>query len=416
MKNQRRKQQAYAFIWNIIGSVFNSATSFLLLIFVTRILGEYDAGVFALGFANAQLMLTIGRFGMRAYQATDINYTINFSTYLTSRFITNSLMLLASIIYILSSGYTFEKGIVVFSICFIKMVDAIEDVFHGLFQQNGRIDIAGRSLTVRNVMTIMTFILVIAVSKDLLVTCITTGIVSLIACLLLNIPRATNFASINLKTSRKDLALLLTNCSPLFLGSFLSLLIYNIPKYTIDIYSTEVIQTYYSILFMPAFVINLLSEFIFKPLLTDIALIWNENRIKQFVSYILRLLLAIIIITVVVIIGGYFIGSELLSVVYGVNLIIYKNELVILLTAGGFSAAVYLLYNILTTIRKQMSILIGYLAVALSTIIICPILVKGFGIKGAALSYLTSSILLLITFSIILTFAIILKSRKTTNE
>lgn len=415
MKHVKLNNYTNVFFWNTIGSIFNSATSFLLLIFVTRILGEFDAGIFALGFANAQLMLTIGRFGMRAYQATDINHSVKFSTYLVSRLITNSLMLIVSIIYILGIGYSFEKGLVIFSICVIKMVDALEDVFHGLFQQNGRIDIAGKLLTVRNIITIIFFVLVLIITKSLLFTCALVGIISIIACLVLNIPFTVKITKIDLKTTKEELQKILVNCFPLFIGSFLSLLIYNIPKFTIDIYSTETIQTYYSILFMPAFVINLFSEFIFKPLLTDIAVIWDENRIKKFIAYIFRLLFAILLITLVVVTGGYFIGSELLSFVYGVDLTIFRMELVVLLVGGGFSATVYLLFNILTTIRKQISILIGYVMVSVNTIIICPFLVKELSIKGASISYLISSILLCIIFSSILMLAIIKRKRITRN-
>ena len=58
----------------------------------------------------------------------------------------------------------------------------------------------------------------------------------------------------------KDLAL---KCLPLFINAYLIMTIYNEPKLSIDMYTTSGVlqsgtQTYYSILFMPAAVINLL--------------------------------------------------------------------------------------------------------------------------------------------------------------
>ena len=133
MELVKENRNAGKFIWNTLGMMCNAGTSFLLLIFVTRICGDISAGIFALGFANAQLMLTIGRYGMRAYQATDIKEAIKFPTYILSRIITCILMLIISFFFIIWSGYPFTKAVIVFSICMIKMADALEDVFHGLF-------------------------------------------------------------------------------------------------------------------------------------------------------------------------------------------------------------------------------------------------------------------------------------------
>ncbi len=400
------------FIWNTVGIMCNAATSFVLLIFVTRICGEFDAGIFALGFANAQLMLTIGRYGMRAYQATDMKASVTFSTYLFSRILTCNLMLVISLYYILASGYFFSKAAIVFSICVIKMADALEDVFHGLFQQNGRIDLAGRFLTVRNLITMITFIALLAVTGDLLMTCILTGIISIAACLYLNIPTAKAMVSIRLRFYKKELFTLFINCFPLFIGSFLALYINNVPKYMIDRYLTEDIQAFFNILFMPAFVINLFSEFIFKPLLTDIAVKWEQSHMKNFVFYILRLLAGILILTVIVVAGGYFIGSDILSFVYGVDLFRYKKELVLLLVSGGFSACVYLQFHVLTAMRKQFGLLAGYTLTALFITALSPVLVRNYSMFGAAMTCFISGIVLFIIFSIMLLAAIIRKRKQ----
>jgi len=403
------------FIWNTAGIMCNAATSFLLLIFVTRICGDYYAGIFALGFANAQLMLTIGRYGMRAYQATDVKETVKFQSYFLSRIITCILMLFISMLYIIGSGYTFTKAAIVFSICVIKMADALEDVFHGLFQQNGRIDLAGKFLTARNLITVSVFIILLAVTKDLLFTCIITGVISVAACICLNIPTARKMASVRLKLYKKELIALFAGCFPLFIGSFLALYINNVPKYMIDRYLTENIQAFFNILFMPAFVINLFSEFIFKPLLTDLAIKWEQNQIKSFAAYIFRLLLGILIITFVVVAGGYLIGSELLSFIYGVDLIIYRKELVILLLSGGLSACVYLLFHVLTAMRRQMILLAGYAAAALIVTAVSPVLVREYTMFGASVTSFIANTILFLIFSFLL-LSVIVRKLKTNGS
>ena len=399
MRNDGKKiAYSKAFAWNIVGSMFNSIASFVMLLFVTRICGDYNAGIFSLAFATAQLMLSIGRYGMRAYQATDINEEIKFSSYFTSRIITCILMILCSIAYLSVSGYSKSKIMIIFFVCIIKMVDAIEDVFHGLLQQRNKLDVAGKLLALRNIFTILIFIIILFITKDILKTSFFTSISTIIFCLIINIRSINKIIRVRVSFEVNDLKKLFVDCFPLFAASFLSLYIYNVPKYAIDRYMSAEYQTYYGIIFMPAFVINLFSEFIFKPLLTTLAVYWNKNEINQFKKTIIKLLSIIVCITVLIIVGAHFIGISILSFVYSVDLNKFNMELIILLLGGGFGAGVYLLYNVLTTIRQQKSVLGGYLLVAIFSTIFTPVLVRWKHIRGASMAYLISSIILFMIF------------------
>ena len=82
---------------------------------------------FSLSYATAQLLLQVGRYGVRTYQATDLNQKYSFSEYKLSRVITCGLMMLFGIIY---SSFSFSGEYIVISIFIImmKMIDAVEDV------------------------------------------------------------------------------------------------------------------------------------------------------------------------------------------------------------------------------------------------------------------------------------------------
>ena len=66
------------FSWNMIGSIFESALSFVLLIVVNRIMGESSGGVFTLAFSHAQLMYYIGTLEVRPIQSTDVRQKYRF--------------------------------------------------------------------------------------------------------------------------------------------------------------------------------------------------------------------------------------------------------------------------------------------------------------------------------------------------
>ena len=88
-----------AIFWNMVGSVCYSASSFLFLMVVTRTLGASVGGFFSLCYATAQLLLTVGRFGVRTFQSTDLLPAYSFREYRLFRLLTVFLMILSGAVY-----------------------------------------------------------------------------------------------------------------------------------------------------------------------------------------------------------------------------------------------------------------------------------------------------------------------------
>ncbi len=389
-----------SFIWNMLGSSCYSISSFFFLIVVTRICGVEEGGFFSLSYATAQLLLTIGRYGMRTYQATDLRFEYSFSEYILSRTATVLIMLLAGILY---SAISFDGAYLLMSVLIVAMkaIDAIEDIYHGRMQQLYHVAEMGKSQFFRNLYTSVCFTLCLLASRNLLFTLWITVLSSLLFCIILNqvimnhIPAEIDG---NHRLSYRAAGKLLYSCTGLFLGTFLSLYLFNIPKYAMAGLLEMEYQTYYSILFMPTFVMTLLCEFIFKPTITSMAGYWFSNQKARFSKTVLTCFLLIAAFTLIVIAGGHFLGRYLLELIYGVNLSPYKLDFVILLLGGGINAAVYLTYNILIAIRYDKSIKLVYGVTALLCVIVVKPMILQWGMLGAALNHLLSSILLLLLF------------------
>lgn len=137
----------------------------------------------------------------------------------------------------------------------------------------------------------------------------------------------------------------------MFIGTFLSLLLYNVPKYAMANVLTDEYQTYYSILFMPSFVITLMCEFVFKPTITTIAQLWWENDLKKIHYVCSSYHYSYSVCCAGIVVGGHLIGRTLLEIIYGVDLSPYKLQFIVLLIGGGIGAEVYMLYNILIASR-----------------------------------------------------------------
>lgn len=393
------------YTWNMIGSVCYSLSSFYYMMMVTRICGVVDGGTFALAFATAQLLLTFGRYGMRTYQATDTAHRYSFREYGLTRIVTCAGMVLFAGVYSVIAGYSVWKTWVFVWVAAIKMLDAAEDVFHGELQRNFCVALMGQMLALRNLFSCVVFGVAIVITRDLVITCMLTAVLSLIFCLVINSAALRKVHCKDSNCRMEGIRALFGICFPIFISTFLSLYLYNIPKYAIDRYMTEEYQTYYSVLFMPSFVITLFSEIITKPMLTTISQAWVTD-IRKFVRIIRNIFLLIAGGTIAVILGGHLLGRYLLELIYAVDLEPYKLHFIILLAGGGISAAVYISYNILISIRFQKWIIAVYLAVTVVATPMTYIVVKRLGMLGAAWAYLLTCLLLGIIFAILLLWKI----------
>lgn len=385
----------------MIGSVCYALSSFYYLLLVTRVCGVFQGGVFALAYATAQLLLTLGRYGMRTYQATDTKRIYSFREYGFTRIITCIAMVALSLPYCLVRGYSSDKLLIFLFVAMMKMIDAAEDVYHGEMQRSDLVYKMGQMLALRNLFSCIVFGVVIFWTKNLILTCFVTFALSIIVCIWINSRIIKKQCPADDRFLWPDVKKLFIICFPIFISTFLSLFLYNIPKYAIDQYLTEDYQTYYSILFMPSFVITLFSEIITKPMLTTIAIVWDED-LKRFGTIIGRIFLLVLAGTAFVVLAGHLIGRRLLELIYGVDLSPFKIDFIILLIGGGLSAAVYISYNILISIRSQGSIIIGYLAVSAAAIPLTYLIVSRIGMRGAAWSYFFTCLLLEIIFGTVL--------------
>lgn len=395
-----------AFFWNMVGSACYSISSILYLMVVTRVCGEKEGGFFSLAYATAQLLLAVGRYGMRTYQATDLRSQYSFFEYIVSRVISVSLMLIFGLVYSLGA---FEGRYIAISVLVVAMkaIDAVEDVYHGRLQQTYHVEQMGKSQAARNVYTAVCFGVALVLTKDLLMTLIIAVGSSLVLCVVMNqamIKRFTTMDEAERRLSWPAVGGLLKSCTGIFLGTFLSLLLYNIPKYAMAGVLSDEYQAYYSILFMPSFVVTLLCEFVFKPTITTIADYWFSGDRKRFDKTVLVSLGVIAVSSVLITVAGHLLGRTLLELIYGVDLSAYKLHFIVLLIGGGVGACVYMMYNILIAIRKGGSIKIVYGIVAIATVLVVKPMIANYGMMGAAMNYLFSCSMLFVIFAANLLF------------
>ena len=372
--------------------------SVVLLMILTRTVGLVVSGIFTIAYASANLFLNVGKYGMRNYQVSDLKYEYSFKTYRASRLITSGAMILFSLIYVLiashANGYTFEKSLIIMIMCLFKVPDAYEDVFYAEYQRRGRLDVGAKAMTLRLGTTTVLFAVTVIINHNLLISLSISTVFTYILLIYLLIATR-EIASVPMSDSETDsdssacksIWPLLYSSFPVFASIFMQFYIINSPKYAIDAQLSDDLQAIYGFIAMPVFVIGLLNNFIFTPLIYPLSMKWKESKIKEFNHIIIRQTGIIVAITLVCLSGAYLIGIPVLSILYNTDLGGYKAELLLILVGGGFLATSGIYMTVLTIMRRQTAQMIVYAVVSLVALFASSPVVRRFGIAGAVYMY-----------------------------
>ena len=428
--NVHNKNEAGNYIWNAIGGMLNAGQSVLVLIIVTRVCGLEAAGLYSIAFATGNLFMYLGNYGVRNYQVSDVDEKFPFRSYVLHRLLTVALMLLVAAVYctysLLRGAYSPAKTMTVAAMCLLKAIDCLEEVLEGRLHQRGRLDLAGKMMTVRLLISIGGMLAVLVATGNLLTATNAAIILAAAAVILMaaacrrtllplqpapelvadvgnagaapgaaakNRGAATSPAAASAAVSAarrgalRDAAVLMRVCFPVCAANFLSFYLINAPKYAIDAAMNETAQAQYNFIAMPVFVIQLLGMFVYQPVLVRMTLSWNSADQKGFLRDFLRITAGLLIIAALCLGGAYVLGIPVLSALYATDLSALKPELLLILAGGVFLAMNSFYSAVLTLMREQNRIPFMYLAGAVLSLILTPHFVEISGIMGAVISF-----------------------------
>ena len=397
-------------IWNMIASIAMSFQSVILLIVISNTpgLGIVPAGIFTMGNTLNNLFLCIGKYGMRPFQVSDVKREYSFNTYRLARIISTLAMALVSLAYVLITQkineYSFEKTFIIIWMCIYKLPDAYEDVYYGEYQRNNRLDVASKATAIRFIINIVLWSILIIVTKNMIISVTITTLVTL-AIMWWFIVITKEFASVDKENNtntvkEKGISSLLVVTLPLALASFLALYIGTAPRISIDKLMDDTSQAIYGYIAMPVFVVQILLMFILNPAMYKLSHFWDDQNIGEYIKETIKQISVIIVLTIVCILGAWILGIPVLSVIYNTDLKMYKTDLVIMMLASGFLALSTLLQILLTIMRQQKLILVGYILISMLAFVLSDKAVTLYGISGAIFFYLILLLLLCLIYFI----------------
>ena len=385
------------YVWNTVGVGLWGMVFPVLTIVVTQLAGAEQAGMFSLAFVTALLLMFVGNYGVRNFQASDLDEEYSFADYQVNRVLTVVIMLVAGITYCKFRGYTDQMWLMSLGVYLYKAVDALADVYEGRLQQVDKLYLAGISQAFRSAAALIGFSLALLITRNVGVSSIVMAVIAALTFVVFTFPLAQLETPKSRSANAKRVIGLLKQCFPLFVALFMYNLIDNMPKFVMEGVLSYDNQLYYNALYFPAHAILLTSGFIYKPMLLKMANAWADPaKRKKFDLIIVVMFVVIVGITVVVAGAMSWFGLAIMSFLYGIDFEQYRGLCFVMLAAGGVTAGIEFLYQVITVLRRQRAVTKLYLITFGFSLFVPVLLVNFTGLPGAVIGYLIVMCILLV--------------------
>ena len=367
------------FIWNVLGTGLNAFNSLFFMIIVTRLNGVDQAGIFTIAFSTACIIYFVGVYAGRIYQVTELNKEITDKEFIVNRSISTILMLILVILFSVIRGYNLYKSTMFLLLTLYKALEAFSDVLYGILQKNDRLEIVGKSFFMKALFSVILFFIIDYITKNMITSTISIILVNIIILIVFDFKNVLKFVDLKTKVKKENILKIFK--------SFLGVYILNAPKYAIDSFLAENYQTIFGIIVMPATVIGLVAQFLIHPYLNKIVELYKNRDLKNLNKLILKLIFMIVAFGIISSLLAYFLGPEVLGLVYGIDLKVYRIGLLIIIISATLYTIGVIYSSVLTAVRETFSQFIAYIIISLFAIVCSNILTKQKGMNGAVIAY-----------------------------
>ena len=386
-------------MWNVAGSFCYAFASMVLTFLVMRIAGEDQGGIFSYGFSTlGQQMFIVAYFGIRPFHITDGRGEFSFRDYLDHRRLTCLMALGAGCLFLVFKvavkSYTPFKGMVLVLLVLYKVIDGYADVYESEFQRRGSLYLTGKSNLFRTLLTVFSFLAALQSTKNLLAACAVAVAAQAAGVCLFNLDVIHALDGVSWVRGEKRISRLFGSTALLFASAFLDFYVFSSAKYAIDARLSDAHSGYFNMIFMPTSVIYMVANFVIRPFLTRLTVLWEGKQFRGFKQQLVRLGGIILGLTVLAVSATWLLGRWVLGIMemilgqgYEGTLTRYETSFLVIVLGGGFYALANLMYYALVIMRKQKAIFVVYLTAAVAAAFLAGPMVGRWEIGGAAGCY-----------------------------
>lgn len=158
------------FLWTLAGNTVYAGCQWGMLIILAKLGSPEVVGQFTFALAVTAPVLMLTNLQLRAVQATDARLEYHFGHYLTLRLLTivAALLIIDGITGL--GSYCWDTKLIILTVGLAKAIEAISDVYYGLFQQQERLDLFATSIIIKGIISITALAFILYLTKSLILS------------------------------------------------------------------------------------------------------------------------------------------------------------------------------------------------------------------------------------------------------
>ena len=378
-------------LWNTVGSVFYSACQWIITIFVVHIASYEMAGYLSLAMTTSSSFSAIALCSMRNFQVSDVTGEYSSGQYVTSRFLTCGAAFLVCILA--GFGNSPYQLFCIMAFMLIRVSEALVDVMHGINQKYERYDLIGISYILRGLITVIAFSVGLAITQNMVLTLFLVAVLTLFTAVCFDLLQTYRLERFRLNFTDKQVVVLLLQCAPLVVFTFLLSMENLVPKMVLQaLYDTETLGVY-STIASPTLVIQVCASVIFNPLIPRLSLKFHEGRIEELRKALHKIYGMLLLMCVIVVIGAVLLGRWGLTVLFGSDILANYDLFLPIVVCTLCTGIVWIQSAIVILLRKMKALLAGIVIdFAICALVSVP-MIRSLGANGV--SYVQILVLLL---------------------
>ncbi len=387
------------FSWTFFGNLVYAACQWGMLMALAKLGSPGMVGVFALGLAMTAPVFMFSNLHLRTIQATDARQQYQFRDYLGVRLATTTLALLAVAAITLAVGYPWETGAVIVAVGCAKACESVSDIFYGLLQRLERMDRIAVGMMLKGVASLLALAVGVYLSGSVFWGVVGMAGAWAMVLAFYDIPQG--LRALRRSPASPPAALhgrvaiaarLAWMALPLGVGIMLVSLSTAIPRYFVErMLGAESLGIFAAIAYIQVAGTTVISALAAaaNPRLAQHYAHGDTHAFRSLLRKLIAIALAL---------GGagalvaWLIGDWILTLIYRPEYGAHNHIFVLVMIAAGIGYVGWFVGDAMTAVRRLRAQALLFLAMTIATIGACAWLIPLFGLTGAALATMVTSV------------------------
>ena len=389
------------FSWTFVGNVVYAACQWGMLMALAKLGSPAMVGMFALGLAITAPVFMFANLHLRTIQATDARQQYQFRDYLSVRLATTALALLVVAAIVVLVGYAWETAAVILAVGCAKACESISDIFYGLLQRLERMDRIAAGMMLKGIVSLVALATGVSLTGSAFWGVVGLTAVWAVVLAFYDVPNGLQALRqtqpIRERSSPPQRVAVATRLAwmalPLGVGIMLVSLSTAIPRYFVErILGEESLGIFAAIAYIQVAgttVVGALAAAA-NPRLAQHYAFGETHAFRGLLFKLAAIALALGGAGVLI---AWLIGGWVLTLIYRPEYGAYNHVFVLVMVAAGIGYVGWFVGDAMTAVRRLRAQALLFLGMTAATIGACAWLIPLFGLTGAAVATLVTSVI-----------------------